>query len=420
MARSLKHSWHALNPALAAVLAQGLTALSSVVVQVFAARQLGASGYGAFTVVNGVLLVVLAGQNGWVGDSLTVLDRRDPATRSSLTVSQLGFLVIGATACGGAVIALHYGSWLVAVDFCLMAVAYLVAELCRRVFMARQEFWPLSLNNLAFLLGTGAILLVQTHGGRNNALGDFALAVAGGSTVAVLAAIFQLPREEFRPGRLHLGGMRELTRFAVWRSAQIGVRPLALLGMRLIVSVVSGRAVVGQIEGARLLMAPATTFTQGVGSFILPMYAAEARGETPGRARVARVTLGVVGVTLALSVIPLLFPHEAQSLLTGGSFKIPTIAIAAWATFSVAFAFGLPSANRLVARRMSREVLLVRLLDASVGLAGVLIIALGGAKYAVAFGLAAGAFLGAFLTLRMSAGQARTPLGSTSALEPAL
>jgi hypothetical protein len=318
------------------------------------------------------------------------------------------------------VIALHYGSWLVALDFCLMAVAYLIAELCRRVFMARQEFWPLSLNNLAFLLGTGAILLVQTHGGRNNALGDFALAVAGGSTVAVLAAIVQLPHEEFRPGRLHLGGMRELTRFAVWRSAQIGVRPLALLGMRLIVSVVSGRAVVGQIEGARLLMAPATTFTQGVGSFILPMYAAEARGETPGRARVARVTLGVVGVTLALSVIPLLFPHEAQSLLTGGSFKIPTIAIAAWATFSVAFAFGLPSANRLVARRMSREVLLVRLLDASVGLAGVLIIALAGAKYGVAFGLAGGAFLGAFLTLRMSAGQASTPLGSTSALEPAL
>ena len=96
----VRRVWDGLHAALAAVMAQGLTALGSVIVQVFAARQLGASGYGAFTVVNGVLLVVLAVQNGWVGDSLTVLNRWNPRTRSALTVSQLGFLLVGALLCG--------------------------------------------------------------------------------------------------------------------------------------------------------------------------------------------------------------------------------------------------------------------------------------------------------------------------------
>jgi hypothetical protein len=164
-------------------------------------------------------------------------------------------------------------------------------------------------------------------------------------------------------------------------------------------------------------MAPATTFTQGVGSFILPMYAAEARGETGAKIKVNRITAAVVGVTVGLSAVPLLFPGPAQRLLTKGAFSIPTGAAVAWAVFSVAFAFGLPSANQLVARRMSREVLLVRLVDAAVGLTAVVVIAFAGAAHEVAIGLATGAFVGAFLTLRMAARNNAVALAPEPALE---
>jgi len=404
----MSRGWTALHSAAAAVIAQGLTALASVLVQVFAVRQLGSAGYGAFTVVNGVLLVVLAVQNGWVGDSLTVLDRWEPATRSALTVSLLAFVGVGFASCLLATVLLGYGPWSVGAAFGVMAATYLGAEFCRRVFMSRREFWPLSLNNLVFVAGTWAVLELQSHGDTQPGLGGFALAVAGGSAVAMAAALVQLPLAELTPGRLTLSGMGELSRFAVWRSAQIGVRPLALLGMRLVVALVAGRAAVGQIEAARLLMAPATTFTQGVGSFILPMYAAEARGEVGRQVNVLRVTSVVVGVTLALAAVPLAFPDQAQRLLTQDAFEVPLLALAGWALFSVAFAFGLPSANRLVARRMSREVLLVRLVDAAVGLAVVLLLAVAVSTAAAPFGLAAGALVGAFLTLRLSARQAPT------------
>ena len=311
-----------------------------------------------------------------------------------------------------------YGSWAVALPFALMAVAYLSGELCRRIFMARREFWALSINNLVFVLSTWVVLEIETRSHQGSGLGMFAFAVAAGSAVGVAAAMVQLPFSELRPGQLSFAGMSDLMRFAVWRSAQIGVRPLALLVTRLIVVAVSGRAVLGQVEGARLLMAPATTFTQGVGSFILPMYAAEARGETGARVKVTRITAAVVGVTVALSALPLLFPGPAQHLLTKGSFSIPTGAAIAWAVFSVAFAFGLPSANQLVARRMSREVLLVRLVDALVGLTAVALIAGFGAAHEVAIGLAAGAFVGAFLTLRMATRNRAVLVTAEPALEP--
>src|SRR3989442_825893 len=65
--------------ALGAVSAQFTQAAASLLVQVIAARILTGTGFGTFALLYSGLLLASAIHTGLVGDSLTVLERRDPA-----------------------------------------------------------------------------------------------------------------------------------------------------------------------------------------------------------------------------------------------------------------------------------------------------------------------------------------------------
>src|SRR6478752_8997892 len=69
---------------LGGISAQLSQALGSLVLQVVAARMLGADGLGAFAVLYGVIIMATAVCTGFVGDSLTVLDRGRGDIRAAL------------------------------------------------------------------------------------------------------------------------------------------------------------------------------------------------------------------------------------------------------------------------------------------------------------------------------------------------
>jgi hypothetical protein len=67
------------------VLSQGLVAGTSLVLQWVALWRLGRTGLGAYSILNaGWLVVITAVHTGWVGDPITLMDRHDPTTRSTL------------------------------------------------------------------------------------------------------------------------------------------------------------------------------------------------------------------------------------------------------------------------------------------------------------------------------------------------
>ncbi|WP_163569527.1 polysaccharide biosynthesis protein [Fodinicola feengrottensis] len=85
-----------------ALVSQGITAFASLVLQLVAARTLGAAGLGLYALCVSVLITATALYTGWVGDSVTVLDRFEPQIRAAISVS----VIIGAA--GGFLAGLAY------------------------------------------------------------------------------------------------------------------------------------------------------------------------------------------------------------------------------------------------------------------------------------------------------------------------
>jgi O-antigen/teichoic acid export membrane protein len=72
-----------------AVTVQLVIAGRSLILQAIAARTLGAAGYGTYAVLYSILVLLLAVQTSWVGDSLTVFDRFDPRIQGAILISVL-------------------------------------------------------------------------------------------------------------------------------------------------------------------------------------------------------------------------------------------------------------------------------------------------------------------------------------------
>ncbi len=66
--------------------------------------------------------------------------------------------------------------------------------------------------------------------------------------------------------------IRTVAGFGGWRGAQVGIPPLILSAVRVIVAASVGAAALGQVEAARIFVAPATLAVQGLGSYLLASY----------------------------------------------------------------------------------------------------------------------------------------------------
>jgi O-antigen/teichoic acid export membrane protein len=383
--------------AFGALAGQVTLAFSSFVLQVAASRELGAAGFGTFALLFGVIVMATALTTGLLGDSLTVLDRREPAIRIALL--RIGCLLVVVMTITGLVLAATRFSLATAAVFALALAAFVCADLGRRLLMANLRFWSLVLVDAAGFVAMVAFLLASAVAGPL-ALEHFLGALAIGQVVAGLLSLTRLPADERTVLVRGRGDWRAVVGYGSWRALQQFVRPTMLNGARWVVLVVAGAAAVGELEAARVFVAPAMLLVQGFGSYLFSSYAAD-RSRGPRallrRAdRAAAIMLAgsvVVGVAAAF-LLPLL-----GGLLTAGRFDITLVATLGWACYAASCAAVLPYGSLAAVQGRQQWVLLIRVVDSAVslGLVVLLLVAADVEPSWMPWMLSLGSFLGGLL-----------------------
>lgn len=385
---------------LAAVASQGIVAASSLLLQIIAFRELGPGGPGRFALLFGILITVNSVQSGWLGDSLTVLDRFDPGIRRALIRSQLAILALVFVVTTLAAMPISRIDNSTAVLFGLASVAWVFEETLRRLLIARREFNKLVVNDASFAAGSfGLVGFVFATGGTFT-LETLVLALLSGAVVAIAVGVSQLPRIELSRGILGPSKMPEVAGFGVWRAAQVGLRPGSQALARFAVAFAISYEAVDQLEAARILLAPVLTVVNGAGVYLLPTYSDQAKRGKRFRPAVPLAMATVAGLAAAYGLFALVVREPLANLLTDGSIEVTVVALLAWTAFAFGFGAGVPVGNALVARGRSRTAFTARIVDAGVGVFAAAVLAVIGWVDAVPFGLAAGTAIGAALLLR--------------------
>ncbi|MEW2357296.1 hypothetical protein [Spirillospora sp. NPDC029432] len=359
-----------LSSAGGAVTVQFVTAGGSLVVQALAARGLGAHGYGSYALLVAVLVMITAVQTSWVGDTLTVFDRFDPRVRGALLQSVAGTVALGAAVGAAVAVAMGLAGPGGIALFAFLVALWLLNETGRRVFTARMEFWRLALNDTCYLLVTFATLGAAFAAGTPASVELLLAAMCLGCASSIVLAVLRLPAEEFAPAPLRGTAFREIAAFAWWRSVQAAIRPSALLAARIMIVAFASTAALAGVEAARLLLAPALTFVNGAGWFLLGDFAKAEREGRPMRARQAVRACGLMaGIALVMSVFGIALAGWLGPVVTGGSFAVDGKALVGWGIYAVCFACTLPLASLATARKRSRTVFAIRGAEALTGLA---------------------------------------------------
>jgi O-antigen/teichoic acid export membrane protein len=345
-------------------------ALGSFVLQALAARELGAAGLGAFSLMYGAILLGTAITSGLIGDSLTVLARDDRWTRAALQnwcviVSAVAGIV--AVTAGVASGALTVGT---AVAFGAVTFVFIVEDAMRRALMAVFFFWRLPIVDFASLIGSLAYLGIVRAGGGTATLGQFLVALLVGQAIAAVVAVPLLPPHE-RPIRLlRSHEMGTVFGFGAWRAAQQSVRPGALTAARIIVTLLISVAAYGKVEAARVYMAPAILIVSGLGSMMLPMWVRRRHDGLSKLIRRADIAAGGLWiVTLTVGAIGTAALPVFGGLLTDGKYHIQAGAVFGWAVYAAATAAVTPYGTLAALQGRQGRVMLMRLVEPVIGLA---------------------------------------------------
>ncbi|GIH69079.1 MATE family efflux transporter [Sphaerimonospora thailandensis] len=356
------------------VLAQVVAALSSLLLQLIAARELGSAGFAAFTLLIATLTVITTLHTAWVGDSLTVLDRFDPRVRAALAASSVATLALGAVVGTVLAIVLDAASGPGVVLFGVLVVLWLLEDTGRRMLAARLEFGRLAANAVVDFVVVFVVLGAFWLAGALR-LETVLAAMCAGSLAGVVLAVISLPREELAWPGLRRADLRGIVAFATWRTAQAGLRPLTLMLSRVAIVAIVSSVALAAIEGARLLLAPALTLINGVGAFLLPRMVRLRQSGTPLRLRLAlSASLALTALTAVGGVVVVALAKPLEPFITGGNFPIEPIAVAGWAAYSVSIAATLPISMLATAYRYSRLVFVVRLIESVVGITLLLLV----------------------------------------------
>jgi len=379
-----------------ALAAQMTQALGNFTIQVLAARALGPTGFGTFAFLFGAMIMATAVSTGLVGDSLTVLDRRDPAIRAALW--RLTLLVVGSASAIGFAVTVG-ASLATALWFATAIAAFVAADLCRRLLMAHLRFWNLikvdgaALVTALLFLGTARLL-------GDLRLDHFLAALAISQITACVLAVANLPATERYLPRRGTANWRAVIGFGAWRAMQQFVRPTMLNAARWLVLVAVGTAAVGELEGARVFVAPAMLLVQGIGSYLFASYAADKDvGLDRLRARADKAAVALLVGALAVGVLAGLLRPLLADLLTAGTFELSLVAVLGWACYAASCAAVMPYGSLAAVRGKQRWVLVVRLVDSllSLALVAVALFALGVSTSWVPWLLSVGSFVGGLL-----------------------
>ena len=199
--------------------AQGSQALAGFALQFLAARYLGLAGLGRFSVLFGLIILATSLSTGFVGDSLTVLDRSRRSIRAGLQWWLLVIAVGTGVLSGLIAVLVGFSTITEAVVFAIATITFVVEDTVRRLLMASMDFWRIVVIDLVALVVGVAVVL----GGA--AVGDVTLttvllALAAGQVAAVLVGWYLLPQLERvvvamqRPGAAGSRFVRDVARVA--------------------------------------------------------------------------------------------------------------------------------------------------------------------------------------------------------------
>lgn len=368
---------------LGGIAAQMSQALGSLLLQVLAARLLGADGLGAFAVLFGLIVMATAVCTGFVGDSLTVLDRQRRDIRSAL---QTWLLVL---ASGGALVAFAVavlGGFLDPIGAVLFGAAtavFLMEDALRRLLMADLRFWRIVAVDLVALAGSLITLLVVAASGGAIGLGTLMLSLLIGQLVASGVAVALLPAGERWLAPPVRGAIRTVAGYGSWRAAQQFLRPGMLTAVRLLVVGLAGLAAMGTLEAARIYTAPLLLVVAGATSFLFASYASSDAEPRALLRRADRSVLALFGGTALLSAIAVLAMGVAAPLLIGDSIQLSAVSVAGWCAYSVAVAAVAPYGALAAVRRRQAAVVGLRVIELVLSLiAATVLLAVGaGSEY---------------------------------------
>ena len=384
------------RPAAGALTGQATSALAGLVLQVAAARELGAAGLAAFSLAYGAIVLATAICSGLVGDSLTVLDRDDPGIRAGLHVGTA--VVSGAAGLVGCAVAVATGvlpPW-AGLLLGLATAAFIVEDTLRRLLMATGRFWSLPAVDVSSTVLALAVLVAAGRSGELT-LTSFVLALLVARTGAAGLAWVLLPAAERPRGPWRRPALAVVTSFGAWRAASQAVRPALLTVLRIMVVALAGAAAYGPLEAARVYTAPTLVLVAGLGSFLLPHFVGlRSRGPAAGLRTADRAAAGLALAVGAIGVGAVVALPWLGPLLTGGGYDVPVVAVAGWALYAVAGAVLLPFSGLAAVHGVQRRVLALRGLEfAALGLAALLVVRVDGAVPWVPLVLAVGPLLAA-------------------------
>jgi len=379
--------------ALGAVTAQGSQALASLALQLVAANALGLEEFGLFAILYGVIVLLTGLSTGFVGDSLTVLDRHDNRIRSALQGWLVIIVSVASVVSGLVCAAAGILSWWSAAAFALAVATFLLEDILRRLLMAHLLFWRIVCVDMVSLVVSIAALMVIASAGPLS-IGSFFLALVAGQLGGLVAAVALQPTVERHLVRPMRGGYKEVARYGVWRAAQQGVRPALLTGVRTTVGLLLGLAATGQLEAARIYAAPTFLFVTGLSSFLFASFAKDTATPLARLVKRAdRLVLLLVAATMCAGGVfvaalpwlgPLIFGQPLNLWLCVG-----------WLAYAVSVSAVTPYGALAAVRHHQVAVFACRVTDSVLSLTVVAVLLWSGASVTVVpFVLTAGSFLG--------------------------
>lgn len=381
--------------AVSAILAQGVQAGISFVLQLLVVRSLGLSEYGRFAVLYGILVLASGIVTGLVGDSLVALEcgRRDvrAGLAGTMLIAAFGSGAIGA----GILLATGFIDWPEAIAFAFAVAFFVIEEVFRRLLGANMKFHRILVIDTAGFVVAIAVLGVWMllHG---LSLTAFFAAIAIGQVLATLLGAALVPRaDRWMPG-LWPGAYGTVFRYGTWRALVQTLRPGMFTGVRLLVAAFAGLAAVGGLEAARTYTSPLLLVVGGLSSFLFVRFAHQAKSRGAGSLHEAdRVARALLLATAALGAVAVALAPWIGVLLFG--VHLDLIATAAWAVYGVSVAVVTPYGALSAVSGMQTPVFFIRLGDTLLGLGvtvGMLLLRV--PPPYVPFGLAVASALGGF------------------------
>lgn len=382
-----------------AIIAQGVSSLSTLAVGLVVARELGAAALGQFGLLFVVLTLFVAIQGAWVGDALAVLPS-DETSRAGIATTQwlhvlaalvFGPLVVFVGANGGLWVALLFGA---------ATAAWELREYGRRALMARLAFGRQIVSDMSYLvLSIGVLILLLLLDALTPATVWLSMLI-GGSGSALVAQLLLPQGQRLQLPRRTMTGVAAVTRFGCWRGAHAATGYVAQVGVRYAVVLAGSLAVLGAIEAARIVVAPVLILLASVMNVLLPVFA---RRKAAVRARALHACAAVLSLACLLyGVVVVAMADQLTELLYGGSVVPPLSALISWVLVATSVAISTPYTVSVLVNEGSKVVFNAKALGSLLGIGVAAAICLVGAPVMAPLGLAAGNIVSAGMLIRAS------------------